>query len=701
MTTTSRTPTSRSERWRRAAAVAAAGVTASLALAVITPTAALAAPPGEGRTYYVSPDGRDQGSCQQQNPCSIEGAKAVVSREAPKSRGDITVELADGVYRIAKPLQFGQADGGHDGSTVRWVAAPGAHPEISGATPVSGWSVHDAAAGIYVADTPVGLDTRQLYVDGKLAPRAALPLKQSDITLTPTGLTINDPALAQRLTALPDQKRIEFQSLGDFTTRYSPVAGIGGNFVTMAQPAWDNNTWGYDTVQQSFLAAPTWSLENSLAFVDEAGEWYLDPAAGKLYYKPASGTNPADLDVELPRVETLVSVSGSYEKPVSNLAFEGLRFSGTTWLGPSRDGYANQQNGTFLQGAYDYRPADAFTSCARGCEAFERARNTWAQEPAAVQVSAAHNVSFTRNTFTALGQSALGIGNDTNATLSGVGLGAQGIKAVGNVFTEVGGHGVVVGGVRPDAHHPSDPRMTNSDVLVQDNTINRVALVYKDNSGILSTYVTGARILHNEVANVSYDGIDTGFGWGANDAGGSGEYEKRGYYKWNPRYTTPTTLRDNVVSGNLVHDTKAAFADGGNLYNLSASPGSVVERNYLFKVSGVALYLDEGSRYTTWQENVLEGTSPWVFTNSYSEGNNTSDNVIRHNWYTKEGAQVPSAEERRNQLIDNVLVDPANWPADALGVICAAGVAPDLRTELNANLHGINPACAGVPDPGR
>ena len=139
---------------------------------------------------------------------------------------------------------------------------------------------------------------------------------------------------------------------------------------------------------------------------------------------------------------------------------------------------------------------------------------------------------------------------------------------------------------------------------------------YKDNSGILSTYVTNAQILHNEVSNVPYDGIDTGYGWGINDAGGSNDYVDRGYYNWNPLYTTPTTLKDNRVEGNLVHNTKARFADGGSIYNLSASPGTVVDKNYLFNISGVGLYLDEGSRSMTYENNVVQGGGAWVFTNA-------------------------------------------------------------------------------------
>jgi hypothetical protein len=679
----------RKGRWRAAAGSVGA---AALLLSSLGAAVAQAAPPQKDRVYYASPDGRDHGQCQEQHPCSLEHVQGVVRHTAAKGKGDVTVVLADGTYRIDSPLEFRAQDGGRNGHTVRWTAAEGAHPEISGSTQLTGWQQYDEAANIYVADTPAGLETRQLYVDGVAAPRAATSLALTDLTLTPTGMTINNPDLAY-LADLPDQDRIEFESLGDFTDRYSPVQSIEGSTITMTQPAWDNNTWGWDTVQYSLLAESKWFLANSLSFLDKAGEWYVDPDAGKLYYKPADGVNPQDLDIELPRVETLVSVGGTYDAPVSDLEFSGLTFTGTSWLGPSSaEGYVSQQNGGYLKGEYDYRPADAFTSCSRGCEAYERTRNTWFQEPSAVQVSAAADITFERNTFRNLGSSGLGIGNDDNATLTGIGLGASDIDVTGNVFTHVGGHALFVGGLRADAHHPSDPRMTNQDIRIANNTISHVAVEYQDNSGILSTYVTRAQIVHNEVANLPY-AIDTGFGWGINDAGGSQEYVRRGYYNHNPLYQTPTTLKDNVIAGNLVRDIKPDFADSGNIYNLSASPGTVIENNYMYNVSGVGIYLDEGSRYILSRHNVLSGSNPWVFTNAYSAGNGTNDNTLQENWYNSGGAQIPNAAERNNRLIDNVKVSGNNWPSAAWEVICAAGVAPEYRTELNANLGGIDPRC--------
>ncbi len=673
----------------RGGALAVIGVLAA-SLAVASPAHA------STRTLFVSPDGSGP-ACSEPRPCDIASAKERVSKLPAGPASNVTVELADGVYRIDEPLEFRPEDAGGEGGMVRWVAADGAEPVISGSEPVSGWSVHDSTTGIWVADTPQGVDTRQLYVNGVYAQRAQRQVPVSDVTLSANGIALKNPNLAF-MNTLPNQDRIEFESKGDFTYRYSPVESITNNMVTMRQPAWDNNTWGWDTPQYALLGGSTFWFSNSLAFLDSMNEWYIDPGAGKLYYKPGAGVDPNTLDVQLPRTEALLSIGGTYDEPLQNLEFEGLTFTGTSWLGPSSHGYATQQNGSYIKDDYDYRPTDAFTSCSRGCELFERARTSWYQQPAAVQVSAASGVSFVDNFFTTLGSSALGIGNDTNAAVSGVGLGASDVTVTGNRFTELGGHGVFVGGNRPDAHHPSDPRMINRDIVIEHNTVTRAAVEYKDNSGILSTYVTNARILHNEVANVAYDGIDTGYGWGMNDAGGSGEYTNRGYYNWNTRYETPTTLKDNAVTGNVVHNTKSQFADGGSIYNLSASPGSVTERNYLYNVSGVGLYLDEGTRSTVYQNNVLQGTNPWVFTNAYG-ATNTSDNLIRENWYNSGGAQTPNAAQNRNQLIDNVRVTGLNWPAAAQQVICEAGVEPERRTQLNGNLFSEDPACGSPGDP--
>lgn len=343
-------------------------------------------------------------------------------------------------------------------------------------------------------------------------------------------------------------------------------------------------------------------------------------------------------------------------------------------------GYADEQNGAFIPNEVA-QPEDYLSSCQSGCRLFEAARNGWAQMPAAVQVAAATGITFSDDTFAHLGQVGLGIGQDANANGAGIGLGVARTTVHHNLFTDLGGAGVVVGGVRPDAHHPSDPAMVVRDITIDNNLVTGVAKDYKEMSGILSTYVDHAVIAHNEVADLAYDGIDIGWGWGANDAGGSPDYQKRGLYDYQPVYTTPTTLRNTMVTANLIHGVKKVFHDGGSLYNLSANPGAVFDGNYIYDTRrSVGLYLDEGSRYVTAQDNVVQDCGVWVFTNAYDMINYTSDNTLRHNWYNSGVAQTPDATQHNNQLVDNVAVSGTAWPSDALQVMASAGIEPALRT---------------------
>jgi hypothetical protein len=662
-------------RTRRLTAVLVAAVCA-LAMAVVAGAAPAQA---ETVTIFLAPNGNDNNPGTADQPVATP-AKAQQLARAQTAGNDVVVQVAGGTYRLSAPLVFTTADSG-----VTWRAGAGQTPVLSGGSQVTGWTVQDSGQNIWVASVPQGADSRQLFVDGTLAPRASIPISRSDVQITTTGMTITNSAL-NYLATLPQQNRIEVESQNSFTDRYAPVQSISGTTITMRQPAWNNNNWGYDTLARPFGGGQLY-LENSYSFLKSTGQWYLDPQAGKLYYKAPAGWAPASHDVELPRLESLLRISGSYSDPVRDITFSGLHFEHTTWLTPSTSvGYANQQSGTFLPTA-NQMPGDFLTSCQSGCQLFEGARNGWAQVPAAVQVSAATAITFSGNTFAHLGQVGLGIGNDANAHGSGIGLGASSITVDHNTFTESSGGGIVVGGVRPDAHHPSNPAMVNKDITISNNTVNGVAKDYREMAGILSTYVTHAVITHNDVANLTYDGIDVGWGWGANDAGGSQDYRNRGLYNYQPVYTTPTTLRDTVVSYNRVHATKRLMHDGGSIYNLSANPGTSIDHNHIYDNNRtVGLYLDEGSRYVTLSNNVIQDSGVWAFTNA-SGTNNTNDSTFSGNWYNGGATQVATGPPHNNVLTGNVVVSGTNWPSGAQQVIAAAGVggsAPPTGTPVRA-----------------
>jgi hypothetical protein len=631
---------------------------------------------------HVSPGGADVGDGSAGHPFgSLLRAKAAV--RAYNHDHDVTVRIAGGIYRLDAPLRFTADDGGHNGFTVRWEGAEGAHPVISGAVPVTGWHLADPQRGIWTASIPAGADPRQLVVNGRLAPRAAIEVPRSAFEFHDWGLQIVDPAW-RFLADLPDQHRMEVEGTGWFTDRHAMIDKIEGLRIVMQQPGWRNNLVGYDTIAQPVSReAAHLFLVNSLAFLRTAGQWFAEPAKGRLYYKPRAGEDMARASVELPRLQSLISIAGGYDRPVSDLQFRRLSFRGTSWLGPSGpEGYASQQSGSFLAGPIPQYPAEPIRDCSWGCWPFEAMRNKLRQQPAAVQVAAATRVVFDEVTFSQLGQVALGIGNNPDANESGIGLGTTAIEVTRSSFTDLAGGAIMVGGIIPDAHHPARAEMGVRDILIRDNRISNISQDYREQAAILVTYATGAVIMNNDVSEAPYDGIDIGWGWGANDPGGSPAYRttSRGYYDQpgNLTYDTPTILRDTVVVGNRISRVKQWYPDGGAIYHLSADPGALIAENYIRDVpGGIALYLDEGSRYVTVRNNVVDNVGVWLTVNSQDfllPRRTSLDNSAVGNWYNSGRVTGSWTKYLGNNLVGNIAVKGQNWPAAARNVIARSGV---------------------------
>ncbi len=641
-------------------------------------------------TLHVSPQGDDKNPGTVERPVrTLTRAQALV--RASNAKADVTVEVAAGAYRLDKPLVFTAADGGQAGKRVTWRGKTGERPLISGGFDVTSFTVFDAERRIYVADIPKGLDTRQVWVNDTLAERPWMEIRASDVTFNATGFEITNPKLAF-LKDLKHPSRLEVEATGFFTDRVSPVQAIDGTKVTMRQPAWDNNTWGYDTVSKPIFPDDSrLFLVNALELVGKANDWhakpyqwFVDPAAGKLYLRIAEDDDIKALRVTVPALPALVSIGGTAKAPVRNLSFEGLRFSYSSWMGPSEaSGYANQQSGAFLKDTSPIRPADAWSSCGWGCPEFESMRQKWHQIPAAVQVAAAQNVTFTGNQFSQLGQIGLGIGNDANANLSGQGLSTKGIRVSRNHFSVLSGSAIMAGGVREDAHHPSAPELVNADLEIADNVIATVSQDYKDNAAILTTYIDDARILHNEISDAPYDGVAVGWGWGYNDAGGNPNYdENQKGYRYNTKYTKPTVLRKTLVEGNRIHGVKTWYMDGGAIYNLSANPDSVVRANHIFDIGGkIAIYLDEGSKHFKVTGNVVDTQGKWLNINTAGKmfrRKISTDNLATGNWHNSLRTGGRWLSEIGNVAENNILVPNRDWPAEAQAVINRAGPRPEV-----------------------
>jgi hypothetical protein len=641
---------------------------------------------GSGGSFYVSPTGTGT-ACSSAAPCSITQAQATVRAVVSSMQTDVIVELADGVYQLATPLVFTVADSGGNGHQVMWQSASGAHPMLSGGKRVTGWAVSDAGKNIWKASAPSAFATRQLYVDGKLATRArSSSISRSDMTVNDNGWTFSNSSL-NYLKSLSQPQRAELNVIGSWTNRYSPIQSVASNSVTMVQPAWQENTWGYDTVQSPYRQGPIY-VENDYTLLDQPGEWYQDTAAGALYYIPLSGQDLTKADVELPQLELLLAVGGTYELPAHDLTFTGLTFAYTSWLGPnSSDGFADQQTGGFIVGPRSLYPA------------FEAARPLWHQVPGAVQVSAARGIAFVRDRFVDLGSVGLGIGNDDNAHQSGVGLGANTISVAGCVFQQIAGGGIVIGGIQAKAHHPGGDvapsaltptqlAMVDQNMTINDNLVHDVGIDYRDFAGIMFTYTQKVVVSHNEIYSVPYSGIATGLGWGTNDAGGNSDYKSRAtgdLYLYQPVYKNSTIAMNNAVSANYLHQMQLQMNDGGCHYHLSANPGTVISQNYCegkgSGLSGVVWgeYEDEGSAYLTITKNVYANFGYYVTANA-NASNNTGHLTFTNNWGS---SASPGLNGPGNVVTGNIAINGDNFPADAQAIVSAAGLEAayvDLKT---------------------
>ena len=118
-------------------------------------------------TFYVSPLGDDSNPGTENAPFqTLERAKSAVAEINGDMTGDIVVCLMDGVWELEDTLTFGQADSGTNGYFVRYEAAPGAAPLLSGGTRLTGtWT--EGENGIWSIPLDRDVKLRALYVNGE------------------------------------------------------------------------------------------------------------------------------------------------------------------------------------------------------------------------------------------------------------------------------------------------------------------------------------------------------------------------------------------------------------------------------------------------------------------------------------------------------------------------------------------------------
>lgn len=430
-------------------------------IAVALAGLALGAGTARADRLHVAPHGDDAGPGTSERPFrTLERAQRAVRERAPGMREDLVVELAAGTYRLRAPLRLGYGDSGRNGHRVIYQAAGyGTHVTLSGGRPLTRW--RRAGSGLWRAPLG-GLRTRQLYVAGRHAPRAALggPLP-GRVRKTRTGyLTTSRAPLAWRR---PRDVELVYTRAFPYSEARCGVARIARagsrTRIVMDQPCFARARRLYrEPGFQRGLPLPT-DAEGSPSFLRRRGSWVLD--RGALLYR---GPRPPR-DAIVPHLQRLVSGDG-----VRDLTLRGLTFAHTTWLGPDRRaGFPQIYGGEYYAGG----PVGT---------GGEVAGATLLKAPAAVAFARSQRIAIEGNRFTALGSQALELATG----------GAQ-QRVLANRVDGVSGGGIEVGGSHDDR--------------VEDNRVRRVGVDYRGSLGISVGDVKGSTVAHNLVQDTPYSGI--------------------------------------------------------------------------------------------------------------------------------------------------------------------------------------------------
>ncbi|WP_369264149.1 RICIN domain-containing protein [Streptomyces sp. R35] len=587
-----------------------AGTVKALAAATVVFAAVLPAQPAYAATtnFYVDPlNGSDSNSGTSTAAAfkTVQAAKAAVRAVNASMSDDIVVNLRGGTYPLTAPITFGTSDSGTNGHTVVYQAYNGDTPVITSGKAVTGWT--SAAGGEYKA--PVGtFNFRQLYVNGVRATRARYPDVGSDFQLQgsdkPNKLL---KVLGSQVSNWDHLNQVEMMLETQWGESFLRLKSINSSNGTANVSIQDH--------EAGILFQRPWPqlsdgsplhFENAHEFLNEPGEFYVDTAAQSVYYKPRPGEDMSTATVQAPTLKTLFDIKGTnLDSPAHDLRFSGITFTQTTWMEATDNGLLNAQGGNYNLSA-------------------DNSNNQYVDRPpAGVQASYADRVSFTGNTFTQMGSTALDLHH-----------GVHDSTVTGNLVHDIAGNGIMVGKFSdpsveyhsvynpPTTPSGEDAREVVKNVTVKNNLITRIGEDYVGTAGINAGFVNSTTIDHNDISDTPWAGISLGWGW----------------------QSAANALGNNSVSYNRIGNVMNRLCDSAGIYHLSNDPGTVFNGNYIHDViRGPAacgspvhgIYLDEGSNNMTVSNNVLSHTDGFINQNRNGSNvtltNNTTsgDTVIK------------------------------------------------------------------------
>jgi parallel beta-helix repeat protein len=293
--------------------------------------------PLRGEEFYVSPKGADTNPGTKARPfASLERARDVA--RAAKHDAPLTIWLRGGDYRRTTTFALSSADSGTAVAPVVYRAMPGERVRIVGGVPVSKFRKWHGA--ILRAD----LRAQGITNYGEILSRGMGRPNLAALELFFNGQPMTlarwpNTGWAYTAVATRDKAQSQFAYEGERAARW-----------VKAPDAWVHGYWYYDWADHyeritsidtahhvidtaapnpsyGYRGGQRWQLVNVLEELDEPGEWYLDRAAGVLYFWPPSPIASGVAEVSL-LDKPLVGVEGASHVEFRDLDFELTRADG-------------------------------------------------------------------------------------------------------------------------------------------------------------------------------------------------------------------------------------------------------------------------------------------------------------------------------------------------------------------------------------
>ena len=588
---------------------------------------------------WVSPKGNDFNDGTKQSPKATLTSALRQAREWRRT-GDnriqdgITIYMEGGTYTLHEPVFIRPEDSGTEKSPTVICSISGEEAILSGGVRIRNWKKQGK---LWVADVPTfngrPLDFRQLWIDGKKAVRAR---DVEDFEKMNRICSVDEKNEILYVPAAAVRKLID--NKGTLKAEYAEMVlhqmwCVANLRIRSVEIQDDSAAVRFHQPESRIQFEHPWPrpmvttnghnsafyLTNARELLDVPGEWYHDINTRKVYYYPREGERMHDAGTEaiIPAVETLVQVEGTLDRPVSNIRFEKITFSYTTWMRPSEKGHVPLQAGMYLTDGYRIEP-----KMQRNYLNHPLDNQGWLGRPAAaVRVVAANQVDFERCRFEHLGSTGL---DYEEATQGGV--------VRGCLFRDITGNGLIVGSFSPAAHEthlpydPADRREVCTHLQINNCYFTEVGNEDWGCLAIAAGYVSDINIEHNEICEVPYSGISLGWGW----------------------TQTVNCMRNNRVHANLIHHYAKHMYDVAGIYTLGSQPKSYVTENCVHSIYKPGyvhdsnhwfyLYTDEGSSFITVRDNWTEGEK-------YLQNANGPGNVWENN-----GPKVDSVIRERAGL---------------------------------------------------